>query len=145
MYYCFRCPPPSLIVLACHNFFVHEFPCPIFSVYHFAGVKVASVFLCGTVRPTDSQCVHTVFPAGNVAPLVVCVTFFFKAFICSDKHLISCCCLVSVSTEIAILAAKSASVPLFAAVCFSAAAILSRYPYSESIILFVNGAGPTVF
>ena len=145
MYYCFFCPPQSLIFLACHASFIHEFSCPVFSVCHFAWVKVASVFLCGAVRPTASQFVHTVVPSGNGAPLVACVIFFLKAFIFSDKRLISCCCLETVSTEIARLAANSASGYPFAAVCLAAAAILLRYPSSESIVLFVSGDIPAVF
>ena len=134
MCYYFFYPPPSLIVLLCHAFFIHEFSCPVFSIYHFTWVKVASFFLCGAVRPTASQCVHTVVLTGNVAPLVACVPFFFKAFICSDKRLIYCCCLATVSTEISKLAANSASGPPFAAVPVSAAEILLRYPSSKSII-----------
>ena len=121
MYYCFFCPPQSLIFLACHASFIHEFSCPVFSVCHFAWVKVASVFVCGAVRPTASQFVHTVVPPGNVAALVACLPFFFKAFICSEKRLISCCCLATMSTEISRLAANSASGPPFAAVCVAAA------------------------
>ena len=101
MYYCLRCPPPSLIVLACHTFFIHEFSCPVFYICHFTCVKETRFFLCDAVRPTASQCVHTNVPPGTVVPLVVCVLLFFKAFICSDKRLISCCCLATVSTEIA--------------------------------------------
>ena len=56
--------------------------------------------------------------------------------------MISCCCLATVSTEIDRLAANSASGPPFAAFCVAAAAILSRYPSSKSIILFLIGAGP---
>ena len=134
MYYFFCCPLLSLIVFACHAFFIHEFSCPVFSIYHFAGVKVASVFICGAMRTTASQCVHTVVPPGNVAPLVACVPFFFKALTCSDKRLISCCYLATMSTKISILATNSASGPLFATVCVSVAAILLRYPSSKSIL-----------
>ena len=134
MYYCFRCPPPSFIILACHAFFIHDFSHPVFSICNFTWVKVAIFFLCGTVWTTASQCVHIVVPPSSVAPLVACVPLFFKAFICSNKRFIYCCCLATVSTEIARLAANSASGPLFAAVCVATIAILSKYTSSESII-----------
>ena len=101
-------------------------------------------FLCFVVRPNASQCVHIVAPPGNVPTLATCVPLFLKAFTCSDKRLISCCCLATVSTEIARLAANSASGPTFATVCVTAAAILFKYPSSKSIILFVSGSGPAV-
>ena len=145
MCYYFFYPPPSLIVLLCHAFFIHEFSCPVFSVCRFTGVKVASVFLCGAIQPTASQCVHTVVPSGNISPLVASVSFFFKAFICSEKRLISCWCQATRSTEISRLAANSASGPPFFAICIAAAAILSRYPSSESVIWSVSGAERTVF
>ena len=145
MYYSLHCPPSSFIVLACHAFFIHDFSCQVFSICHFAWVKVASVFLCSAVWLNVSQFVHTAVAPGNVSPLVACVTLFFKAFICSDKRLISCCFLLTVSTEIARLAANSASGPPFDAVCVAAAAILFNYPSSNSIILFVSGPGPAIF
>ena len=90
--------------------------------------------MCGAVRPTASQCVHTVVPSGNVAPLVARVPLFFKAFIFSDKILISCCSLATMSNEIARPAANYTGSPLFSAICVAAAAILSKYPSIESII-----------
>ena len=109
------------------------------------GSKYQAFFLCGAVRPTASQCVHNFVPPGNVAPLVACVPFFFKSFICSDKRLISCYCLATVLTEISRLVAKFASWPPFAAVCVAAATILSKYPSSKPIIWFVSRAGSAVF
>ena len=103
-------------------------------------------FLCGAVWPTASQCVHIVLlPPGNVAPLVADATFLLKSFTFSDKRFISCCCLATVSTEIARLAANSASGPPFAAAYVAADAILSKYPSSESSIWFVSWGFPTVF
>ena len=64
---------------------------------------------------------------------------------CSDKRLIYCCCLTTVSTEIAILAANSASGPSFAAVCVANAAILYKYPSIKPIIWLVSGGVPAVF
>ena len=91
--------------------------------------------MCGAVSPTASQCVHIVgVPPGNVASLVAGVPFFFKSFICSEKRLISCCCLETVSTEIARLAANSESGPPYSAVCVADAAILFKYHSRESII-----------
>ena len=145
MYYCLRFPPPSFIVPACHAFFIHEFSCTIFSIYHFTWVKLASVFLFVAVRPTTSQCVHTLFPLDNVALMMACVTLFPKAFIWSDKLLIYCCCLTTVPTEITRQAANYASGPSFASVCVAAAAILSKYPSSKFIIWFVSWAGPSWF
>ena len=113
MYYCFCFPPPSLIFLAFYALLFHEFSCPVFSIRHFARIKATSVFFCAVPcnRPLQIVCILWSPPPGNVAPLLVGVTLFFKAFICSDKRLISCCCLATVSTEIARLAANSASGP----------------------------------
>ena len=89
-------------------------------------------------------------------PAVTDLPFFRKALICSVSLLISVCCLATVSTDTARLAANSARGVRFAAVCVAAAAMLSRYPYNESSILwyivggllsvcsgsFPTGAGP---
>ena len=138
IYYCLCCPPPSFIIFVRHSLLIHEFLRPLFSVYNFPRVEVACIFLCGAVRPTASQCMNTAVPPspppGNVPTLSACLPFFFKALICSDKRLISCCYRATVSTEIARLAANSASGPPFSEVCVDAAAIFFRYPSSESII-----------
>ena len=44
MYYSLRCPPPSLIVLARHALFIHEFSRPFLLVCHFLWVKLAIIF-----------------------------------------------------------------------------------------------------
>ena len=59
------------------------------------------------MQPTTSQCVHILlFPPGTVVLMVADAPFFFKALICSNKRLISCCFLATVSTDIARLAAN---------------------------------------
>ena len=61
-------------------------------------------------------------------------SLFFKALICSVSLLISICCLETVSTDTARLAANSARGVPFATVCVAAAAMLSSYPSKESSI-----------
>ena len=53
--------------------------------------------------------------------------------------------MVLVSTDISRLAANSASGTPFAAVCVASAAMLSKYPSSESSIWFVSWGLPSVF
>ena len=111
------------------TFFYISFRAHSFRFVIFIGSEYHAFYLCGAVRPTASQCVHT-FPT-NPPPAIVpmledCVPLFFIAFICSYRHLISCCYLATVSTEIARLATNSASWPPFATVCVAAAAMLSR-------------------
>ena len=135
MYYCFCCPPPSFIVLEFYSLLLHESSCPIFSVCHFMRAKVTPVSpvrirtanrftMFANIIVSPWQC----RPAGGGYSLL------FKALICSDKRLISCCCLAIVSTYISRLAANSTSGPPFAAVCVDAAAMLSKYPSSKSSI-----------
>ena len=101
--------------------------------------------MCVAVRPTALQYAHkfpTSPPPANVPIMEACVPLFFIAVICPYRRFISCCCRATVSTDIAILSANSTSGPYFTTVFVSAAAILSRYPSSESSIWFVSGDGP---
>ena len=134
MYYCLRCPPPSSIILACHAFFIHEFSRPVFLICYFTWVKLESVFSVW-LRAADSltMCAHS-RPSWQCSTAGGLCSSFFKAFVCSDKRLIYCCCLVTVSTEISRQATNSASGPSFSAVCMASAVILSKYPSSGSII-----------
>ena len=120
----FHATPFSSIIFRAHSF----------RSVIFLGSKYQAIFLYGAVRPTTSQCVHTVVPPVIVPLLAGCVPLFFKAFTCLDKRLISCCCLETVSTDIAILAASSARGPPFDTDCVAAAEILSKYSSCESII-----------
>ena len=77
--------------------------------------------------------------------------FFIRALICSVSLLIYICCLATVSTETARLAANSTRGVPVAAVCVAAAEMLSRQSSKESRILweivgvfsFCSGSFPT--
>ena len=45
MYYCFLCPSPSLVIIACHSLPVHQFASTLPSVCHLLWVKVTGIIL----------------------------------------------------------------------------------------------------
>ena len=81
-------------------------------------------------------------PPAFVPIIKAWVPLFFIAFISLYRRFISCCCLTTVSSEIARLAVNSAYGNLFRKVCVTSTVMLSRYPSSESRIWFGNGTGP---
>ena len=131
MYYYFSRPPPSFVVLARYSIPFHKLSRPLLSVRHLLGVK-ENFFPYGVVRTTSSQCLQISFSLS--LSLVSCGTFLVKAWSCAMRRLISCCCLTTVSTDTARIAAYYASRPPGSAVWVAAAEILFRYPSSKSII-----------
>ena len=137
MYYCFSRPQLSFVVFARYSILFHKLSCPILPFRHFFGVKEALF----PMRWCTPYC-FTMF-ANHLLPifsLVSCGTFFLKALSSAVRSLISCCCLKTVSNDTARLAANSASGPPWSYVCVDAAAILLRYPSSESVIWWVSCA-----
>ena len=84
-------------------------------------------------------------PPWHYSPTGNGFTLLFRVLICSKNRLISSYYLATVSTDIAILAANSASRPPFADGWVAAAAMLSHYPSSESRSWFVSWGFPSVF
>ena len=43
MYYCFFCPPPSIVFLACHSLLIHQFASPLPTVRHILRIEVKGI------------------------------------------------------------------------------------------------------
>ena len=62
MYYCFRCPPPSFVVLARYSILFHKIARPLRSVHHLLGIeeKFLSMWCCAPNRFTMLE--NSLFP-----------------------------------------------------------------------------------
>ena len=116
-------------------FFFHKTFFPTHPFFIFALVKVTIVVAVW------SQSAHrcTIFALWRVLVSLscswdasrYCTSFFLRGLMCSVGRLISICCLATVSTETAKLAANSDRGPLLAYICVVDAVMLSIYPSKE--------------
>ena len=134
MYYCLRCPPPSFVIIVFHYLLIHQFAIQLPSIRHLFRFEVAWIIFVWSGTSNGSAvwehvpCMSSSCRRDDVGG--VCLSIF---------HIYLC--IATVSIEIARLTANSDSGPTFATFCVAAAAMLSRWPLSESSILFGSGAG----
>ena len=145
MHSCF-CFPQMSSIIEFHSLLLHGSSYTIFSVFIFPRAEVTWVY---PVHSHLAKC-FTMFAKKIVTPWHCSPTgngcnLFLRALIWSDNRLISIFCLATVSTDIARLAANSASDPPFATVWVAAAAMLSKYPSSKSSIWFVSWGVPSIY
>ena len=137
MYYCFRCPLPSFVVIACHSLLVHQFASPISSIYHPLWVKVTGIiFLWGCMSNRCAVWAHISHHTTSCRRVYAggLIPFLFHSIDIFVQTLNFCCCDATVSIDIARLADNSAGGPPFATAYVVVTAMLSRYPLSESRI-----------
>ena len=134
IYYCFLCPLSSIVVLACHSLFLHQFAIPLPPVCHLLQIKVTGFFFCGAKLSNAAWCGHTfpVMPPPSVVPLLdFGVPLFFRTLICWYRLLIYFACASTMSTNTSKLAENYAIGHPFATAWVAAESMLSRYPFEK--------------